>query len=120
MPRKVEHTTWIVERAKEALSRAHTVHALRVAQSILLPAEMGLTLAQTALMLGVSRATVTRFRAQFQESASPAQGRSNPKGGWGGRRHSWMTPEQEREFLAPWLEQAAAGHLVVVSPVWAA
>jgi transposase len=31
-----------------------------------------------------------------------------------------MTPEEEREFLAPWLKPALAGSLLVVSPVRAA
>jgi transposase len=39
---------------------------------------------------------------------------------WGGRRHSLLTPEEEGAFLKPWLESAAAGNLVVVSPIRAA
>jgi transposase len=45
---------------------------------------------------------------------------SNPSRNWGGRRQSLLTPEEEDAFLKPWLERAAAGHLVVVSPIRAA
>jgi transposase len=39
---------------------------------------------------------------------------------WGGRRQSLLTPEEEVAFLKPWLESAATGNLVVVSPIRAA
>jgi transposase len=74
-------------------------------------------LEQTASALGVSRATVPRLQAAFrqQQSAPPGEGRH-----WGGRRKSLLPEDEEVEFLQPWLESAAAGHLVVVAPIRAA
>jgi transposase len=96
---------------------ATSVESLRPCQAVLLPALFGATLEQTATVLGVGRATVARLQATFrkQKSSSP-----NPDRNWGGRRQSLLTPQQESAFLKPWLESAAAGHPVVVSPIRAA
>jgi transposase len=84
---------------------------------VLLPALFGATLEQTAAVLGVGRATVARLQATFrkQRSVLPAFARN-----WGGRRQSLLTQEEEDDFLKPWLESAATGNLVVVSPMRAA
>jgi transposase len=96
---------------------ATSVASLRQGQAVLLPALFGATLEQTAIALGVGRATVARLQAAFRKG-NPAL--ANPARNWGGRRKSLLTPEEECEFLKPWLEGAAAGHLVVVSPIQAA
>jgi hypothetical protein len=61
--------------------------------------------------------TVSRLQAAFrkQRSALPTAARH-----WGGRRQSLLTPEEEVDFLKPWLASAATGHLVVVAPIRAA
>jgi transposase len=84
---------------------------------VLLPALFGATLEQTAIVLGVGRATVARLQAAFRKQ-KPVW--PNPARNWGGRRQSLLTPEAEEAFLKPWLESAAVGHLVVVSPMRAA
>ena len=71
----------------------------------------------TASALGVSRASVPRLQAAFRREQSTPQGRER---NWGGRRQFLLTQEEEAAFLEPWLESAAAGHLVVVSPLRAA
>jgi len=73
---------------------------------------VGATLEQTAAVLGVGRATVARLQTTFRrrKPAGP-----HPLRNWGGRRQALLTPEEERAFLNPWLESAAAGNLVVVS-----
>jgi len=38
----------------------------------------------------------------------------------GGRRRALLSPEQERAFLAPWVEASKAGGVLVVSPMRAA
>jgi len=84
---------------------------------VLLPGLLGATLEQTAAALGVGRATVARLQAAFRHEKTASSKTSRP---WGGRRSSLLTPEQEREFLQPWLEQARGGAVVVVSPIRAA
>jgi len=62
-------------------------------------------------------ATVPRLQAAFRKHPSALP---NPARNWGGRRKSLLTQEEEVAFLKPWLESAATGHLVVVSPIRAA
>lgn len=114
-PRHIDST--IVRRAIEIAATATSVDTLRQCQSILLPAQHNATLSQTATALGVSRATVARLQARFRKEID-----SLPSGdrNWGGRRRSNLTMAQERNFLQPWLEQAVAGTMVVVSPIRAA
>jgi transposase len=118
MSRPSNHSISVVERAKAAADSATTLQELRLAQATLLPAVLGATIEQTAEMLGVGHATVSRLQAAFRKSEGekPSANKSN----WGGRRHYWMTLEEEKEFLAPWTQAAVNGSLVVVSPIRAA
>lgn len=118
MSRHSNHSISVVERAKAAADSATTLQELRLAQAILLPAVLGATIDQTAELLGVGHATVSRLQATFRTSGG-AQA-SATKSNWGGRRHCWMTPEEEKEFLSPWTQAAVNGTLVVVSPIRAA
>ena len=94
-----------------------SIETLRQCQAILLPALLGATLEQTATVLGVGRATVTRLQSAFRKNRAAL-----PKGtrNWGGRRQALLTQKEEDEFLKPWLQSAASGSLVVVSPIRAA
>lgn len=95
---------------------ARTVEEVRCAQAVLLPMVAGRTLEQTAALLGVGRATVPRLRARFRQMAL-GQGTRRQ---WGGRRRALMSLEEERQFLAPWMEQSQRGEMLVVSPLRAA
>ena len=119
MPRVSNFSTDEIERAKAALKKAATLQQIRSAQAILLPALMKASMAQTAEVLGISRASVGRLQSAFR-GASKSELPIPPKGTWGGRRNAWMTFEEEAKFLAPWLEQAASGAVVVISPIRAA
>lgn len=114
-PRRIDPL--IVKRAHTTAVTSTSVESLRQCQAVLLPALFGATLAQTAHVLGVGRATVARLQAVFRKhgSAVPPAARN-----WGGRRQSLLTLEEERAFLKPWLARAATGNLVVVSPIRAA
>jgi transposase len=92
------------------------VEEVRCAQAVLLPMVAGRTLEQTAALLGVGRATVPRLRARFRQMAL-GQGTRRQ---WGGRRRALMSLEEERQFLAPWMEQSQRGEMLVVSPLRAA
>jgi len=106
----------LVKHARVAAERATSVEELRAAQAILLPAQTGATLVQTAALLGVGRASVGRLQARFRGAT-----RAEPQArNWGGRRNALMSSKEEGEFLAPWLESAKAGGMLVVSPLRAA
>jgi len=114
-PRRIDPL--LVKRAQMTAAVATSVDSLRRCQAVLLPALFGATLEQTAAVLGVGRATVPRLQASFRDHGAT---RSSPARNWGGHRKSLLTPEEEVAFLKPWLESAATGHLVVVSPIRAA
>ena len=118
MPRTPNHDPSVVKRAQLAADAATGLQELRHAQAVLLPALLGATLEQTAAALGVGRATVSRLQKAFR--LRRARRAAAPARQWGGRRHCWMTMEEEREFLAPWLQSAMAGSLLVVAPIRAA
>ena len=115
MSRTSNHPPAVIERAKLALHAATTLQDFRRAQSILLPALLGATVLQTAQALGVGPATVSRLQATFRDGLT--QRDSAPKAKWGGRRNQWMSLDEEKQFLAPWLEKAENGMLVVASPI---
>jgi transposase len=114
-PRRIDPL--VVKRAQLTAATSTSVETLRQCQAILLPALFGATLEQTASVLGVGRATVARLQSAFRKKKTEG---SNPARNWGGRRQSLLTPAQEDAFLKPWLERAAVGSLVVVSPIRAA
>lgn len=115
MSRPINHAEVVIERAKLAVNAATTLEDFRRAQSILLPALLGATVRQTAEALGVGHATVSRLQVAFRDG--PMQPDESIITNWGGRRNHWMTEEEEKEFLAPWLEKAQNGMLVVASPI---
>ncbi len=114
-PRRIDPL--IVQRAQLTAATSTSVESLRQCQAVLLPALFGATLEQTAAVLGVGRATVARLQTTFRQKV-PEE--SNSARNWGGRRQFLLTAEEEIAFLKPWLESAAAGSLVVVSPIRAA
>lgn len=115
-PRKTNEQ--LIQRAQETVRHTQDAAQLRQALAVLLPAQKQTTLEQTARLLGVGRATVPRLQARFRQQMlndPPAQPRH-----WGGRRRALMSEDQEREFLAPWAEQAKNGGVLVLSAMRAA
>jgi transposase len=117
-PRKIDQEA--VQLAKSVVGKTQDVNELRQAMSILLPAELGCTLEESASVLGVSRATIPRLQAKFRNRCPEVLTAQSTKMRWGGRRRSLMTLEEEKEFLRPWAEQASQGHVLVQSPIRAA
>jgi transposase len=114
-PRRIDSK--LVAKARALVRQATDVSQLRAAQAILLPALADMTLEQTALLLGVGRASVHRLQQRFREDLKTAQATPKP---WGGRRRALMSLEEEKAFLQPWVEQARAAGVLVVSPLRAA
>ena len=114
-PRRVDLE--LVSQAQVVAVEANDVQSLRCAQAVLLPALLGATLEQTALLLGVGRASVSRLQTRLrQQCAQPDAVRAS----WGGRRRASLTPEEERGFLARWQDESNAGEVLVASPLRAA
>src|SRR3989304_3942025 len=56
----------------------------------------------------------------FAEAGPGGGGEGGGGGGGGGPGGFFFSPEQERAFLAPWVEASKAGGVLVVSPMRAA
>ena len=110
----------IVLAAVRAAARAQSIEELRAAQAVLLPALHGLSMEQTGELIGVSRATVGRLQQRSRQHTKRGKLAVATKAGWGGRRHSHLSWEQEADFLRPWREAAQSAGLLVLSPIRAA
>lgn len=100
--------------AKQAVTSAKTLQQLRQGQSILLPALTGASMDTTGAILGVGRNRVCVLRRQFREAGGSTFGERDRRGG---RRRELMSIEEEQEFLAPWLEKAKDGGVLVAPPI---
>ena len=103
-----------LEWAREVLAQAQTVEQLRQAQAVVLPLDYGFTMEQTARVIGRSVPWTCRLRNRFLAGEIVGDGQRQARGG---RRHQNMTTEQERELLAPFLERARTGGILVVGQV---
>jgi transposase len=100
--------------AKDLLKKARTAEELRQAQAVLLPLEFGFSMEQVAGIIGVSRGWACQLRIQFIRSGSTKAERKRQQGG---RRRENMSRQEEEAFLAPFLEQAATGGILVVGEI---
>jgi transposase len=106
-----------IEIAQIAILQATTLDELRQAQAVLLPLLYGLSLQQTAQVIGVSVGWACQLRRRFIAGRFVgAAGGPAP----GGRKRQNMSVEQEREFLEPFIEQAQIGGVLVVGQIKAA
>ena len=81
-----------------------------------LRAALGLRAAQIAMVLGWQVGSVRQVHSAYlRQGEAVLWGKP-----CGGRHHQNLTPEQEQKLLAPFLEQAEAGGVLVVAPVQAA
>jgi transposase len=106
----------LVASARQVAQQTQDIGQFRQALAVLLPAELNASLEQTASVLGVGRATVSRLQAGFRQRGEVGLCRQ----GWGGRRRTLMSEKEEREFLRPWAEQALVGGVLALSPIRAA
>ena len=103
-----------LEWAREVLALAQTVEQLRQAQALVLPLDFGLSLEQTARAIGRSVPWTCRLRNRLLAGEIVGDGQRQSRGG---RRRQNMSIEQEREALAPFLDRARSGCILVVGQV---
>jgi hypothetical protein len=92
-----------VETAKARIASAKTVDALRAAQALLLPLEFGLSLEQTAVIIGLSKSRTGKLRTRFQRIECGVEQVKSKKGL---RNHARMTLDEEAQFLEPFIAEA--------------
>ena len=94
--------------------RAKTIEELRQAQAVVLPLAHGLSIEQTAKAIGRSVAWTCRLRNRFLAGETVGDGqRQRP----GGRRRQNLSIERETEVLAPFLDRARNGGILVVPQI---
>jgi transposase len=101
------------ERLAPLLPQIKTKAAYQRFQCVWLRATLGLSAPQIAQALGWKPQSVRQLQSDYaREGESVLWGKPH---GW--RRHAHFTAEQEKDLLAPFLEQAQAGGVLVVAPV---
>ena len=117
MPRRASGDDAVLTKARAAIATARTVEQLRQAQAVVLPLDYGLSLHDTAQVIGVSRGWACQLRCRFMHGKIAGAPDAPARGG---RQRQNMTLENEREFLAPFLAHAATGGVLIVSQIKAA
>jgi Winged helix-turn helix len=104
----IDELTW----AREQVASATTVEQLRQAQAILLPLELGISLEQTALVIGRSVSMTcklrNRRRRELAKEIEPKQRKSQL------RNHAHASLEREAAALDQVLVKAVSGGVVVI------
>ena len=104
-----------VRLARELLQTAKTVNELRVAQAVVLPLDMGMSLKQTAKMIGLSVTQTCNLRTRYCKVARGE--REVPRSKQSLRNRANATIEREVQILDEVLEGAMRGGVVVVPPL---
>lgn len=102
----------VLELAKAQLSQAKSIEQLRQAQAVIFPLSYGMSLEQTADMLGISVSWVCKLRTRFARGEIPDANAIRKH-----RPRQNMSREEEAAFLAPFFEKASAGGILVVSEI---
>ena len=92
-----------IKTAKERIASAKTVDALRAAQALLLPLEFGLSLEQTATVIGLSKSRTGKLRTKFQRIETGAVRIRTKKEL---RNHARMSLDEEVKFLTGFVARA--------------
>lgn len=101
--------------AQQQLSKTDDATALRILQAVVFPLEHGLSTQETARAIGRSPRWVTRARNEYIRGAG-----AKPDKAQAIRNHAHMSLAEEKEFLAPFLEKARCGGMLVVNEVYQA
>lgn len=103
-----------LEAAVTQAANAKTISELRMAQALLMPLKFGLSLDDTSVALGLSKSWTLRLRQRFGRIQS---GQEQPKTRQGLRNRARMTLEEEAALLAPYLDLARQGGVIIVPPL---
>lgn len=105
----------ILSRAQQELSKTNDATELRILQSVVFPLAYGMSTQDTARAVGRSSRWVSMARNGYIRDAGIKQGKVQAI-----RNHAHMSLSDEKEFLAPFLEKARCGGMLVVNEVYRA
>ena len=114
MSRSAEFNAGIIAAAQAAVSEVTALREFRKHLSVLLSAVHGLDMDATAVLLGIGRSTVGQLQREARNPDAPAPASR------GGRKHQYLSIEEEKEFLAPWITEATTAGMLIVPPLQAA
>jgi len=117
MARPAKVSDEMIHAARQIVQEAKTAREIRTGLSVLIPRVCGVTNKDAADVLGLGVATVARMQSQIRNQVN---GKEEDKDNWGGRRRETLSKEEELDFLAPWVEKATTGGVLVVPPIQAA
>ena len=103
----------LLEKAKELLASARTAKDVRQAQAVILPLEFNMSLDQASAITGISKNWVCHLRTEFIH----ADGNIERKKSHGGRRRENLSRTEEALFLAPFIEKARVGGIMIVNEI---
>jgi len=101
-----------VDLAKALLQTSDSPREIHVCLAVILPTEHGISIKETAALLGRSTRWVNNARNAFIE-----QGISKVSDNYGGRRKANMSIAEEAAFINSLLDGAKTGGIVVVSKI---
>jgi transposase len=102
-----------VERLAPLLKGARNPAEYQRLQCVWLRAALGLNANQIAHALGWQASSVRHVQARYFREGEEAL-RERPRGG---RYHAHLTREEEQKLLAPFVEKAQRGKVVIAAPV---
>ena len=103
-----------VDLAKERLRSSDSAREIRVCLAVILPIEQGMSIKDTASLLGRSSRWISHVRKSFIE-----QGLSSISENFGGRRTANMSMDEEEAFLDSFKDKARSGGVLEVSEIHA-
>ena len=111
MAKPTKLTRKVVRMARQQAEMAQTAQELKRALAVLVPAELGISQARAAQVLGIGLATLKRYQAAAFLDVEEKRPQRRPRGG----RHNETVPlALEAEFLAEWKQHASEGGVIVV------
>lgn len=113
MARPFRGAEWLAQ-AQDLIARAETIEQLKQAQAVVMPLVYRLSLKQTAQLIGRSVSWTCELRHRFFKGEIVGDGQRQ---GRGGRRRENMSVKRERDVLAPFLERASRGGILVVGQI---
>ncbi len=102
-----------VRRLAERLKTASSHSEYQRIQCVLIRATLGSSAAEIAQLLGWSTATVHVMHSRWAKEGEAIF----DVAGRGGRRHQYLTPEEETALLAPFVERAETGGMLTVADI---
>jgi transposase len=102
-----------IARLADRLKRAGSHAEYQKIQCVLIRATLGSSAGQIAELLGWSTATVHVLHSRWSKEGDAI---FDPRGR-GGRHNQHLSPEQEQQLLAPFVERAEAGGMLTVAEI---